>query len=86
MGDPEMFFAANIAAFRDRRSSPAAWAKPASNLTFYSGAITDAKDMLKAVMKKSIEAGLAPDAALRALTLSPPLPRKFLESPDRSLH
>jgi hypothetical protein len=37
---------------------------------FYSGGITAPKDMLKAT-KKSIDAGLAPDAALRALTLSP---------------
>jgi hypothetical protein len=36
---------------------------------FYSDAITTPKDILKAV-KKSIDAGLAPDAALRALTLS----------------
>jgi len=35
----------------------------------YSGGITVPKDILKAV-KKSIDAGLAPDAALRALTLS----------------
>jgi len=37
---------------------------------FYSGGITAPKDALKAA-KKSIDAGLAPDAALRALTLSP---------------
>jgi hypothetical protein len=38
--------------------------------SFYSGGITAPKDILKAA-KKSIDAGLAPDAALRALTLSP---------------
>jgi len=36
---------------------------------FYSGGITAPKDVLKAA-KKSIDAGLAPDAAIRALTLS----------------
>jgi imidazolonepropionase-like amidohydrolase len=57
--------------FRDRApSSPAALAKAGAKFAFYSGAITAPKDMLKAV-KKSIDAGLAPDAALRALTLSP---------------
>ena len=37
---------------------------------FYSGGITTPKDLLPAV-KKSIDAGLSPEAALRALTLSP---------------
>src|ERR1700686_4729915 len=57
--------------FRDRApSSPGALAKAGVKFAFYSGAITAPQDMLKAV-KKSIDAGLAPDAALRALTLSP---------------
>src|SRR5580658_9336139 len=57
--------------FRDKApSSPAALAKAGIPFAFYSGGITAPKDMLKAA-KKSIEAGLAPDAALRALTLSP---------------
>jgi hypothetical protein len=57
--------------FRDRApSSPAALAKAGVPFAFYSGGITAPKDILKAV-KKSIDAGLAPDAALRALTLSP---------------
>ena len=57
--------------FRDRApSTPAAFAKAGVKFAFYSGAITNPKDILKAV-KKSIDAGLAPDAALRALTLSP---------------
>jgi hypothetical protein len=57
--------------FRDRApSSPAALAKAGVKFAFYSGSITTPKDILKAA-KKSIDAGLAPDAALRALTLSP---------------
>jgi hypothetical protein len=56
--------------FRDRApSSPAALAKAGVKFAFYSGGITAPKDILKAT-KKSIDAGLAPDAALRALTLS----------------
>jgi hypothetical protein len=57
--------------FRDKApSSPAALAKAGIAFAFYSGGITAPKDILKAA-KKSIEAGLAPDAALRALTLTP---------------
>jgi Amidohydrolase family len=57
--------------FRDKApSSPAALAKAGVPFSFYSGGITAPKDILKAV-KKSIDAGLAPDAALRALTLTP---------------
>ena len=57
--------------FRDKApSSPAALAKAGVKFAFYDGGITAPKDLLKAV-KKSIDAGLAPDAALRALTLSP---------------
>jgi imidazolonepropionase-like amidohydrolase len=57
--------------FRDRApSSPAALAKAGVKFAFYDGGIAAPKDALKAA-KKSIDAGLAPDAALRALTLSP---------------
>src|SRR5579872_23686 len=57
--------------FRDKApSSPAALAQAGAPFAFYSGGITAPKDILKAA-KKSIEAGLAPDAALRALTLTP---------------
>src|SRR5580658_10236663 len=57
--------------FRDKApSSPAALAKAGVPFAFYSGGITAPKNILKAA-KKSIDAGLAPDAALRALTLSP---------------
>ena len=69
--DPEDFGSLRTLRFRDRApSTPAAFAKAGVKFAFYSGAITNPKDILKAV-KKSIDAGLAPDAALRALTLSP---------------
>jgi imidazolonepropionase-like amidohydrolase len=57
--------------FRDRApSSPAALAKANVKFAFYSGGIAAPKDILAAA-KKSIDAGLTPEAALRALTLSP---------------
>jgi imidazolonepropionase-like amidohydrolase len=56
--------------FRDRApSAPAALAKANVKFAFYSGGLATPKDVLKAV-KKSIDAGLPADAALRALTLS----------------
>jgi imidazolonepropionase-like amidohydrolase len=56
--------------FRDRApSAPAALAKANVKFAFYYGSLTTPKDVLKAV-KKSIDAGLPVDAALRALTLS----------------
>jgi imidazolonepropionase-like amidohydrolase len=56
--------------FRDRApSAPAALAKANVKFAFYSGGLTAPKDVLKAV-KKSIDAGLPVDAALRAMTLS----------------
>jgi imidazolonepropionase-like amidohydrolase len=69
--DPEDKPSLRTLRFRDRApSSPAALAKAGVKFAFYSDAITTPKDILKAV-KRSIDAGLAPDAALRALTLSP---------------
>jgi imidazolonepropionase-like amidohydrolase len=57
--------------FRDRApSSPAVLAKNGVKFAFYSGGISSPKDIVKAA-KKSIDAGLSPDAALRAMTLSP---------------
>src|SRR6266705_835792 len=68
--DPEEKLSLRTLRFRDRApSSPAALAKAGVKFAFYSGGITAPKDVLKAA-KKSIDAGLAPDAALRALTLS----------------
>ncbi len=51
-------------------SSPAALAKAGVKFAFTSDGITSPTEILKAV-KKSVDAGLAPDAAVRALTLSP---------------
>jgi hypothetical protein len=69
--DPEAKPSLRTLQFRDRAAStPAAFAKTGVKFAFYSGGISAPKDILKAA-KKSIEAGLAPDAALRAFTLSP---------------
>jgi hypothetical protein len=69
--DPEDKPSLRTLQFRDRApSSPGALVKVGVKFAFYSGGITTPKDIVKAV-KKSIDAGLAPDAALRALTLSP---------------
>jgi hypothetical protein len=55
--------------FRDRApSSPAALAKAGVKFAFYSGGLTTPKDIFKNA-KKAVDAGLAPDAALRAFTV-----------------
>jgi imidazolonepropionase-like amidohydrolase len=69
--DPEDTPSLRTLRFRDRApGTPAALAKAGVKFAFYDGGITAPKDLLKAA-KKSIDAGLAPDAALRAMTLSP---------------
>jgi hypothetical protein len=69
--DPDDVPSLRTLRFRERApSSPASLAKAGVRFAFYSGGIAAPKDVLKAA-KKSIDAGLAPDAALRALTLSP---------------
>jgi imidazolonepropionase-like amidohydrolase len=69
--DPEDKPSLRTLQFRDRApSSPGALAKAGVKFSFYSGGIAAPKDIIKAA-KKSVDAGLAPDAALRALTLSP---------------
>ena len=69
--DPDETPSLKTLRFRDRApSSPAALSKAGVKFAFYSGAITAPKDILKAA-KKSIDAGLSPDAALRAFTLTP---------------
>jgi len=69
--DPDEVPSLNTLRFRDRApSSPAALAKASVKFAFYSGGITAPKDMLKAA-KKSIDAGLSPEAAIRAFTLTP---------------
>ena len=68
--DPEAEESLRTLRFRDRApGTPAALAKAGVSFAFYDGGLAGPKDMLKNV-KKSIDAGLAPDAALRALTLS----------------
>jgi Amidohydrolase family len=69
-GDPDKAPTLRTLRFRDLApSSPAALAKANVKFAFYSGGAASPKDVLKAA-KKSIDAGLSPDAALRALTLS----------------
>ncbi len=69
--DPEATPSLRTLRFRDRApSTPAALDKAGVKFAFYSDGIATPKDILPAV-KKAIDAGLSPDAALRALTLSP---------------
>ena len=69
--DPDTTPSLRTLRFRDRApSSPAALEKAGVKFAFYSGGIATPKDILPAV-KKAIDAGLSPEAALRALTLSP---------------
>jgi imidazolonepropionase-like amidohydrolase len=69
--DPEAEESLRTLRFRDRApGTPAALAKAGVAFAFYDGGLSGPKDMLKNV-KKSIDAGLSPEAALRALTLSP---------------
>lgn len=67
--DPEAEESLSTLRFRARApSSPAALHKAGVKFAFYSGGITAPADILKAA-KKSIDAGLPADAALRAFTL-----------------
>ena len=69
--DPDEVPSLRTLRLRDRAAStPSIFVKAGVKFAFYSGAMANAKDLLKAV-KKSIDAGLTADAALRALTLSP---------------
>jgi len=68
--DPDAEESLRTLRFRDRApGTPAALEKAGVRFAFYDGGLAGPKDMLKNV-KKAIDAGLAPDAALRALTLS----------------
>jgi imidazolonepropionase-like amidohydrolase len=68
--DPEAEESLRTLRFRDRApGTPAALAKAGVLFAFYDGGLSGPKDMLKNV-KKAIDAGLAPETALRALTLS----------------
>src|ERR1700674_5232907 len=69
--DPDEVPSLKTLRFRDRApSSPAALSKAGVKFAFYSGAITAPKEILRAA-KKSIDAGLSADAAIRAFTLTP---------------
>ena len=69
--DPEDVPSLRTLQFRDKApSAPAALEKAGVKFAFYSGGLATPKEMIKAA-KKSVDAGLAPDAALRAMTLSP---------------
>jgi len=68
--DPDAEESLRTLRFRDRApGTPAALAKAGVAFAFYDGGLAGPKELLKNV-KKAIDAGLAPDAALRALTLS----------------
>jgi hypothetical protein len=69
--DPDDIPSLRTLRFRDKApSSPAALAKAGVKFAFTSDGIASPADILKNA-KKSVDAGLAPDAAIRALTLSP---------------
>jgi Amidohydrolase family len=66
--DPEAEQSLRELRFRDRApGTPAAFAKAGVKFAFSSEGISDPKDIIKSV-KRALDAGLAPDAALRAFT------------------
>lgn len=68
--DPDAEEPLRVLRFRDRApSTPAALEKAGVPFAFYSDGMTAPKDILKNA-KKAIDAGLAPEAALRAFTLN----------------
>ena len=69
--DPEDEESFRVLEFREKApSTPAALARAGVKFALYASGIETARDIPKAV-KKAIDAGLAPEAALRAMTLSP---------------
>ena len=69
--DPEDEDSLRTLEFRDKASSaPAALERAGVKFALYASGIDTARDIPRAV-KKAIDAGLSPEAALRALTLSP---------------
>lgn len=67
--DPEAEQTLRDLRFRDRApSTPAALAKSGVKFAFYSGGLSGPKDIFKSI-KKATDAGLSPEAALRALTV-----------------
>lgn len=70
-GDPTAIEALKTLELRDKApSSPAALAKAGVKFAFYSDGLATPKEILAAV-KKSVDSGLSPADAIRALTLSP---------------
>ncbi|HEX9610530.1 MAG TPA: amidohydrolase family protein [Gemmatimonadales bacterium] len=70
-GDPDADVALETLRFRDRApTTPAELEKAGVRFAFYSGRMSDPKDML-ANVRKAIALGLSSDAALRALTTAP---------------
>ncbi|MFQ5927821.1 MAG: amidohydrolase family protein [Terriglobia bacterium] len=68
--DPDAEEPLRVLRFRDRApSTPAALHKAGVKFAFYSGGLSNPRDIMKNA-KKAIDAGLPADAALRALTLS----------------
>lgn len=68
--DPDRVESLRMLELRDKApSSPAALARAGVKFAFYSGGVDRPRDLLRAV-KRAIDAGLAPEAAVRALTLS----------------
>jgi imidazolonepropionase-like amidohydrolase len=68
-GDPEAEQTLRELRFRDRApGTPAALAKAGVQFALYSGGLSDPKDIFKN-LKRATDAGLAPGAALQALTL-----------------
>ncbi len=70
-GDPEDVDTYQVLELREKApSGPAALAQAGVRFAFYTDGIATPRDVMKAV-KKAIDAGLKPEDALRALTLSP---------------
>ncbi|MGH9757550.1 MAG: amidohydrolase family protein [Candidatus Acidiferrales bacterium] len=68
--DPDARPTLRVLRFRDRApGTPAAFAKAGILFAFYSDGLSSPKEIFKAV-KKAMDAGLSPDAALRAFTLN----------------
>jgi hypothetical protein len=69
--DPEAEESLRVLELRDKApASAGALAKAGVRFAFYSDGVSTPRDLMRAV-KKALDAGLAPDAALRAMTLTP---------------
>jgi hypothetical protein len=69
-GDEEQITLRDLRFWDRAPSTPAALSKVGVTYAFYSGGLTDPKEILKNV-KKAIDAGLSPDDALKAMTVNP---------------